>query len=415
MTQFFSKLSREQMKTFNQKVILKLLKEHGVLSKAQLSKISQLTVPAVTGIIQTLMQSQLIEEIGPTKTSRGRFPSTYKVRSDGIHILAFTIATTFAKAAVINLEGEIKEICQTTLPKHVTSEQALSYVEKLVQQCKPDQYQIIGMGAGLHGIVDTKKGILVFPPQLSWRSFPILEELEKRFSYPVLIDNDCNALVLAERWFGQAKEGETTVTLNVDYGIGAGIYMNRSLFRGSHSAAGQIGHSIINEDGLDCPCGNRGCLEMHASEPSIVRELKTKIDSGLTSISTDLAGDVLSIQIQHIYEAALLNDELAISLLSRAGALTGKAASSLVNILNPDRIILSGGILKSNHTFFEPFQTAIQVASIQTNSAKLEIVKSNLGDHADVIGAASLWIDQLFDSSVPLESIINHTSTLSEQ
>ncbi|MGN7310911.1 ROK family transcriptional regulator [Alkalicoccobacillus gibsonii] len=406
MSQLFSKLSREQMKTFNQKVILKLLKEHGVLSKAQLSKISQLTVPAVTGIIQTLLQSKLIEEIGPTKTSRGRFPATYKIRSNGIHILAVTIATTFAKAAIINLDGEVKEICQTTLPKHVTSEQALSYVEKLVQQCNPDQYQIIGMGAGLHGIVDTEKGVLVFPPQLSWRSFPILEELEKRFSYPILIDNDCNTLVLAERWFGQAKEGETTVTLNVDYGIGAGIYMNNNLFRGSHYAAGQIGHTIVAADGLECPCGNRGCLEMHASEPSIIRDVKSKIESGSASIATDLAENVQSIQIQHVYEAALLNDELAISMLSRAGALTGKAASSLVNILNPDRLILSGGILKSNHTFFEPFQKAIQTNSIQASTQSLEIVKSDLGTHADVIGAACLWIDQLFDSSIALESII---------
>ncbi|MFK3936899.1 ROK family protein [Alkalihalobacillus sp. NPDC078783] len=396
------------MKTFNQKVILKLLKEHGVLSKAQLSKFSQLTVPAVTGIIQTLIQSQLIEEIGPTKTSRGRFPSTYKIRSNGIHILAVTIATTFAKAAVINLEGEIKEMCQTTLPKHVTSEQALSYVEKLVQQCQPDQYQIIGMGAGLHGIVDTEKGILVFPPQLSWRSFPILEELEKRFSYPILIDNDCNTLVLAERWFGQAKEGETTVTLNVDYGIGAGVYMNNSLFRGSHYAAGQIGHTIVDEDGLECPCGNRGCLEMHASEPSIVREVKNKIELSSASIATDLAGDVRSIHIQHVYEAALLNDELAIAQFAQAGMLAGKATSSMVNILNPDRLILSGGILKANDTFFGPFQTAIQAHSIQASTQALEIVKSKLGDHADVIGAASLWIDQVFDSSVELENIITY-------
>lgn len=405
MSHFFEKLSREQMKTYNQKLILRLLKEHDTLSKAQLSEFSQLTIPAVTGFINTLYENKLIEEVGTTKTSRGRFPSLFRLRTDAIHVLAVTIATSHVKAAILDLNGTIKKIYQTSLPPHSAPEQAMVYVRKLIEQCDHESYQILGLGIGVHGIVDTDEGVLVFPPQLQWRSYPIIEELNKYFPYPILVDNDCNAMVLAERWFGCAKEGQTSVSLNVDYGIGAGIYMNSMVFRGSHHAAGQIGHTTIEENGPTCPCGNDGCLEMFASEPSILRALTTEVTSGATSIAKDIAGDIDSIRVTHLYEAAILNDKLSNSLISKAGMLTGKGVSGLINILNPDRIILTGGILRSEDTFFEPFKKAILDHSIESNTKHLEVLKSDLGEHIDIMGAASLWIDQLFDTQVPLDSL----------
>ncbi|MFK3935946.1 ROK family protein [Alkalihalobacillus sp. NPDC078783] len=406
MSHLISKLSREQMRTFNQKVILRLLKEHTILSRSQLSKLSKLTVPAVSEIVKTLGENQLIsEEVTLSNTSRGRHPAKYQLKTDGIHIIAVIIASSYIKASIVDLNGQIKKLYQISLPPKTSANQALSYLQMLVKQCQPEQYKILGLGVGLHGIVNTDEGLLVFPPQLSWRNFPILSKLEELFHYPILIDNDCNAMVLAERWLGCAKEGETTVTLNVDYGIGVGIYVNNSIFRGSHYAAGQIGHNIIKENGPVCPCGNKGCLEMFASESSILQQLIAEVKSGVSSIATEIAGDIDSIKMQHLYESAMLNDTLSCSIISKAGTITGKEVSSLVNILNPDRIILTGGILRSENIFFLPFKQSIFNHSINANIENLNILKSSLGEHGDVIGAASLWIDKLFNHHETLKSL----------
>lgn len=406
-----TKLSRDDMRAYNQKLILKLTKDYGPISKAELSKFTQLTIPAVTDILSDLESFGIIENIGHTSIKRGRFPALYQLNHKAMNFIGITIGSTTMKAAIINLESEILEFISVPLPFNPTPDIVLNEVVDMVNKLRETGWKIYGIGLGMHGIVDYIDGVSIYPPHLNWNRFPIGEKLSKEVDLPVMVDNDCNTLALAERWFGEGRDSNASITINVDYGIGAGVMIRDQLFHGVNFGGGQIGHTIVAEDGPKCSCGNYGCLEAVASEPSLVKSILKKVKKGFPTKITEISHNPDSISIEQVYEAAMMGDEFAIEALQTAGRYIGIGIATLVNLFNPQKVILTGGILRAGDIVFQPLKDAVYQHSLMTNTDHLSLVPSKLGTHADVIGAATLWVNEVFNGDHSIEHLFKQSQS----
>lgn len=402
------KISKDMMRQMNQKLILRLIKEQGSSSKTELAKLSGLTLPAVSDILHELERYGLIEILGPSRTKRGRFPTLYRLSPSSCMSIGITIRSESIKAAVMNPEGKIADYLTRSLPAQKTPSQVIretgTLFHELMQKSGIGINQICGIGLGMHGIVDPERGLSVYPPHLHWENAPMSEMLEKETGVPVLMDNDCNILAVGEYLYGGGRQSRSFIALHIDYGIGAGIMLDGKVFHGSDFGAGQIGHTSVRENGLLCSCGNYGCLETLASEPALIREAIRRIKAGTPSLLLELAGSGDRIKPEHLYEAAALNDGLATDILTTAARDVGISVSTLVNLFNPEKIIVHGGFLRGREKVLQPLEETVRKHALKTNSRHLEIIPSPLGEYSDVVGAAALWFNELFNGRKPVES-----------
>ncbi len=223
--------------------------------------------------------------------------------------------------------------------------------------------------------------------------------LEEKLNIPVIIDNDCNTLALAEYWFGDGENLNSFITLNVDYGIGAGIMINGQLFHGSNFGAGQIGHTIVQDNGSLCSCGNYGCLETISSELSIIEKVKIKIKKGFPSLITEIAKSPDHITLNHLYEAAKQNDQLALSILETASRYLGIGISTLVNVFNPEKVILTGGILRGQDAVMNPEKVILTGGILRGQDAVMQPLTESFHTHALLTNIDHLEIVRPFRNS----------------
>lgn len=402
------KMDKEKMRQSNLFLILRILKEKGSLSKTELSKITKLSLPSVTSIINELEEYNLINLLGQTPIKRGRFPVKYELNSNALYIIGVTIQSESIRCVIINLDGKIQHYLSTPLPTnhdptHVL-EEVSSLVDKIVAESKISKRKILGIGVGMHGIVDPINGVAVFPPHLGWGHIPLSEILEEKLNLPVLVDNDCNVLTLAERWFGKCLHSESFIVMNVDYGVGSGIMVSEKLFHGTNYGGGQIGHLTVSENGPKCSCGNFGCLETLVNESALLNAVNKKLKQGFNSTLVSLMDDSNDdITLEDVYAAATKGDQLSIQTLEEAGRYLGVGVSSLVNLFNPQQIILTGSVLVGDEFITTPLKDTVNKTALKTNTKDLKIETSDLGDKADVIGAATLWVDSLFNGYLQID------------
>ncbi|QGH36793.1 ROK family protein [Gracilibacillus salitolerans] len=401
------RISKDMMKQYNQKLVLRILMKEGAVSKSTLSKITGLTLPAITDIVDSLEQYRLIKNIGESKTNRGRFPTLYKIEENVLKVIGIGITSKQLNVSFYNLNGGELAYYSEGLPKNTSPDNIISKITLVINDLLTkhgfQKSEILGVGVGMHGIVDFKRGVAIYPPHLDWENVPIKEKLEEQTGLPVLVDNDCNALTLAESWFGKAQEENSFIVVNVDYGIGAGIMIDRKIFHGIDFGAGQIGHTIVNDDGPLCSCGNYGCLEALASENSIVEQVKKKIKKGFPSIINDEKKILDKMTITDVYDAVAKDDTLVINVVEEAARYVGIAVSTLVNIINPEKIILTGSLVQQvPDPIFNCLVDSFSKNALKTNTKKLEVVKSDLQDNAIPLGAASQWINELLLGTLPL-------------
>lgn len=400
-------MSQDDIRQMNNLLILKLLREEGAASMPQLSQKTKLTLPAVSAIISEIELFGLVRNSGIQQVKRGRFPSLYEFDGESYNVLSLVIRPDSISVGLINLNGSITKVLSEAITEDKDAERIVdisaALIKETISNSKLPEKGILGLGISMHGIVDPERGISIYPSQLNWRDYPLIEKLKERFDFPMIMDNDMNCLLLAEKWFGSAKDIESFAIINIDYGVGMAIMSHSSVLRGEDYGAGQIGHIPVNESSIKCNCGKVGCLETLASEKAILRDIIDEIKAGRESEVFNLAKrDIKEISLEHIYRAANAGDKLSLQIINKAGHYLGKGLSILVNILNPKMIVITGGILRSKEVFFSAFNDALNTYALSTNIKNLEICPSLLEKNNDLIGAAALWIDAIFTGKMPL-------------
>ena len=251
-------------------------------------------------------------------------------------------------------------------------------------------YEIIGVGIGAPGPLDTRSGTVLLTPNLGWKNMPLRQLISDALDLPASLDNDANCAILGEWWQGAAQGGNVVVGLTIGTGIGGGLVMDGKIFHGASDIAGEIGHASIDTWGRRCKCGNYGCLEAYAAGPAIANRAVEGIEAGAkTELPEYVGGDLSAITAKTVSEAALKGDNFCIDVLRETAHFIGGAIASLVNILNPDIVVVCGGVTAAGDHLFEPLRNQVVRRAFDPAVRACKIVPGSLPGTAGVFGAVA--------------------------
>jgi glucokinase len=265
-------------------------------------------------------------------------------------------------------------------------------IEKLVAELRT-RHPIEAVGVGAAGYIDKARAVVLFAPNLAWRDLDLKADLERALDLPVVVENDANAAAWGEFEFGAGHDVDDLLLVTVGTGVGGGVVLDGSPYRGAFGVGAEIGHMRVVPDGILCGCGNRGCFEMYASGSALVREARTAARSSL--LAADLleraGGDADAITGPLITEAARAGDTFAVEQLAALGRWLGEGIASLTAVLDPAVVVIGGGVSAADELLLGPTRGAFAAQLTgRGHRPMLEIRKARLGNRAGLIGAADL-------------------------
>ena len=280
--------------------------------------------------------------------------------------------------------------------KEATIKRIIETIHENIVQSTIALDDIMGIGIGAPGPLDVKRGIINFAPNLpGWRDVPLKKVLEDEFNVKVFLENDANAAAWGERCFGIGRGVDNLVCFTLGTGIGGGIIIDGKIYHGNNYGAAELGHMTVNKDGPRCNCGNYGCLEAYSSATGIKNRIKNSIKEGIKSKFLNFDDDKLfeSLRLKLIFETARKGDKLTKDIVEEAISYLGIAIANIANILNPEMVVLVGGITNEGNKLLIPLRREVKKRAFYSNYKSLKIVIGKLGGNAGVLGAAALlWI-----------------------
>ncbi|GGF30803.1 N-acetylglucosamine repressor [Halobacillus andaensis] len=397
----YTRGSFQLMKSINRAMILNMIRVDGPISRADIAKNTQLTPPTVSNIVKELIDTEFVVETTQGKSKGGRKPTLLAINANRFYILGVDVGRYKLNMVVTNLYGEIQQTFEVPIKERPNQDDIINTMKEGIHQvfdpADLPQKKFIGIGIGMHGIVDTENGISLFAPSFHLHNIPIKEHLEKEFNMIVKVENDARTMTLGESWFGNGNDADNIVGVNVGHGIGAGLMIKGQLFHGENSLAGEIGHVTIDLSGPKCTCGNYGCLQTLAAGPAIAERAIKELKAGKPSLVRDIVnGQLEKIDGAVVYEAAKQGDEFCIDLLNQTGRYLGIGLTNLIHTLNPKRIIIGGGVAKAEEFLMKGIEETILSRGLTAHAKETPIVRSKLGDHASAIGACVLILEEFF-------------------
>lgn len=395
--------SFQRMKSLNRSLILNTIREEEPISRADVSKRTNLTPPTVSNIVKELLESQIVIEKNQGVSRGGRKPTMLTINARNFYMIGLDVGPTQIKAIMTDLNANIIDSLQKNIPNNITNDGLLTLMKESVHHLlgtkHAAQEKFIGIGVGMHGMVDVNRGMSLYAPILQLRNIPIKETLEDEFKMVVQVENDARVMALGETWFGNGNGADSVVCVNVGRGIGAGIMIDGKLFHGEHFIGGEIGHMTIDIDGPKCSCGNYGCLQALASGPVISSRAAKEAAMGRETLLTELCGgDLESVTGKLVTEAARQGDALSREVLAETGRYLGIGLTNLLHTVDPDRIIIGGGVSKAGDYILDNVKKTIEQRALTASAKQTDIRLSKLGDHATAIGAVSLLLVDLFST-----------------
>lgn len=259
--------------------------------------------------------------------------------------------------------------------------------------------EIVGVGIGSPGPLDTKKGVVILTPNLGWTNMPLRDRIAEGVNLPAVLDNDANCAIYGEWWRGAARGVQDVVGLTIGTGIGGGIVLGGEIYHGASDAAGEIGHMTIEVHGRRCNCGNDGCLEAYASGPAIAARAVEGIAAGAkTGLPQYVRGDLSKITAQVVYEAANDGDHYALEVVRETAELLGAGVASIVNIFNPEVVVICGGVTQAGDRLFEPLTAEVHRRAFKPAWEVCRILPGILTGTAGVYGAAAVFMKRTWGS-----------------
>ena len=310
-----------------------------------------------------------------------------------MYYLGLDVGGTKIEAGIVDRLGNV--MCRERVLTHAAdgSHAVLNRIHNLLDgvlaDLGPDRAQVGGLGVGVPGAVDEATGIIHTLVNLTgWSGMPLRDILHSRYRLPTFITNDANAAALGEYMFGNGAGFRHMLYITASTGIGGGIIIDGNIVSGANGAAGEVGHMVLEPHGEQCGCGNRGCWETISSGTAIAKTARQRIMSGEKSLMTKLA-DIEAITAEHVFLAHDQGDALAAQVVDRALYFLGLGIANLVNILNPEGIVLGGGVTGAGQIVFSVVESVVQ--QLAYGPAKtVRIRPARLGAQAGVVGAAAL-------------------------
>ena len=320
--------------------------------------------------------------------------------SDPKWIIGVDIGGTNLVVGLVPFEGGREVVALQKRPTE-SSRGANAVVERviaMIRECLAeagvahDSGDVAGIGIGSPGPLDRATGIVLDTPNLGWRNFPVRDLVATPFGLPATLDNDANCATYGEWWQGAGRQVPRLVGLTLGTGIGGGIVLDGELYHGASDDAAEIGHMCVDLTGRRCACGRYGCLEAYASGPNITARAVEGLEAGARSALTDMTGgDLSQISAATVYEAAVAGDRYASEVLGETARILGAGIGNLINLLNPDVVVIAGGVTRAGDQLFDPLRIAVRRRAFPSALDVCRIVPADLPDTAGVVGAAGVF------------------------
>ncbi len=389
---YTQKATRQQTKAHNRDLVLKTIFAHETISRAEIARLTHLTRTTVSSIVSSLLEEGLVAEVGRGESVGGKSPVLLSLVTDSRYFVGLELAQEKFVGAVINLRGEVQETVEVPVDDR-NGEKALSLVYRILDRLVIDRWSpMVGIGVGTPGLVNTREGVVINAVNLDWQDLPLAALLEARYRLPVSILNDSQAAAIGEYMYGPSHIAEENlIVVNVKHGIGAGIIIEGKLFQGDGGGAGEIGHVVVEKDGLRCRCGKRGCLETVASARAVIQRATALLPEYPDS---PLARKGAALSLDDIEKAFFAMDALAERVVFEAADYLGTSLANLVSILNIQKIVLTGEMPRFGKAWLQAVRQAMRQATLAQIARKTELTIGEVGFHSCLLGAAaSLLMD----------------------
>ncbi len=389
--------------------ILETIRRSGPLSKTDISRLAGLNVVTVTNYIDEMMRSSLICETELDISTGGRRPVLLDLNSEAGLAIGVGLNLMDMVGVVTDLGGKVKSRMEEERPNPKANEIVdcvLRIIRELINNCGQEKSRIKGIGIGIAGIVDNENGTIRWPEKINSKGcvyaaihIPLKDIIEKEFNLPCLIENDATVACFAEHWLSLDPQIENVIYMFS--GVGSGFMLNGAIYRGTSGAAGEPAVYNAKDDSLfNCDFASPCFLKRWEADLGILTDVKQRISQNgkaqKEKILELVAGDINKLNLKHVFQAVKDNDSLAVDVVKQAGKRLGIKIAFLVNLLNPQIVIIGGGIEKAGNILLDAVKEAIAAWSFEEMARQVKVIPSSLGDNSIALGAASLVVRQFF-------------------
>lgn len=376
-------MSKEKLlKNKNIVNILELIRRYEGISRADIAKKLNLTPASISKLSKKLLDIDMIKEIGLADSTGGRPAKILKLNNEVGNIISLYLAPDYIELILFDLE--MNKLYEDKIEFMMrTKGKLISIILKMIERAlEISKVEVFGIGIAINGLVDSKNGISIYSPHYKWFNVNLVEIIQEEFEINTYIENDVRAMAIGEKNYGLAKDIDNFAVINIENGVGSGLYLNNQLYAGFQSGAGEFGHIPIAGNDQRCSCGKKGCLETLVTNESLEERYFNLTNKKLSA--------------KDIYKAYNDGEEIASTLVSDLALNLAKGLVPLINILNPQLIILVGEINESKEQLYKLIKKELKKSTFGDLSKDLEIKPSTFSYESANRGAASLVMEKIF-------------------
>ncbi|WP_239617811.1 ROK family protein [Cohnella mopanensis] len=370
------------IKRINTAIVLEYILRGSPLSRAQISEQSGLNKATVSSLVQDLIDGALVQEIGTGQSSGGRKPVLLEFVASSGYAVGIDLGVNYIRGVLTDLRGNV--VAERTSALRLTEpnaavDQLCGCIEHLMTEAPSSPYGIVGIGVGVPGLVDDN-GTILFAPNLQWRDIPLQRLLTEKFSLPITIDNEANMGALGEQKYGVGRSINNLIYVSVGIGIGTGLILHKSLYKGASGFSGEMGHLSVEAHGKSCTCGNRGCWEMYASEQALLEQ----------------AAPLGFEDLESLLVAASSGRQDVLELFSNIGEYLGVGIANIVNVFNPDAVVIGNRMSQARPWLENALRQTVVQRALGFHLRKVQLLFAELGERSSMMGAAEMAIAGFF-------------------
>jgi predicted NBD/HSP70 family sugar kinase len=389
----------QQVKAANRSLVFGLIYRDGTVSRAGLTARTHLSPTTVSSLVDELIDLGLVYERGPSETTgSGRKPVMVSVNPGGGYFASAELTRDGFDLALYDLNcKELGRSSERVVRYSVIGVRLIRAIEQLMSGCGLEEKRLNSICIGAPAIIDPDRKVIIVSTVLPMKpGKDFIAELRSRFpGIPIRLENESGLRCYAEMEYGAVTGIRDLLFIDIDIGIGSALILDGHLYRGSSGRAGEIGHVSIDYDGPACACGNKGCLELMANVPSLIRRVVSGMEKGKPSVIGELTGGETSrVDLETLRMAAERGDPVVCHALDETARLLASGINSVLNILNPQAIVIGGKMAELGQVLFDPLETHLARIALQPVSGSRSVYKSSLTGDAATLGGARLLLDE---------------------
>jgi glucokinase-like ROK family protein len=391
---------QEKVRKINKSIVMNTLRLHSPISRARVANLTGLNRGTVSNIVNVLIEEGLVSENEPEESKVGRPGISLGLRPDGGSVIGLEIGVDFITIVLTNFVAETLWKKRIDLSPSESQTGIISQAEQLVEHAlsiaHEQRIRPLGVGVGLPGLINLRRGELIIAPNLNWRNVPLRLMWNQRFRLPIFIENEANLAALGEYYFGVARGVDNFVYLSSGIGLGGGIMIDGNLFRGGHGYAGEIGHIQRDPQGERCGCGRIGCWETQVGPRAVLRRVKKELQIHSDPFLLNACkGDFNNLTFDMVVKFALEGNNTCDLAIKEVATYLGEGIADLINVFNPELVVIGGAFILGKEILQPIIEKTIFSSALQPSADNLHIAFSERGANACALGAVAIVLDDI--------------------